>query len=63
MPAENRSMGARTVSWLPNAAGQILDLQESLDRDLGSLVNIVATIGERMSDSCHCRTNPKVTPR
>ena len=56
-------MGARTVSWLPNAAGQILDLQESLDRDLGSLVNIVAAIGERMSDSCHCRTNPKVTPR
>jgi hypothetical protein len=47
----------------PQAGSQTakaLGLQEGRNRDLGSLIDIVASIGERVRDGCHCRTNPKV---
>ena len=53
MPAEDLHYGTRPTSRLRNAAGEILDLQESLDRDFGSLLNVVAAIGERMSEGNH----------
>lgn len=38
----------------------LLDRQQRLDRDLGRLVNLVASISEPVSKDRHCRAYPQV---
>ena len=45
MPTQDPHYGARTAGTLPKDSGQALGPQESLDGDLGRLVNVVASIG------------------